>query len=222
MGSADDSANVDTVPRSAVGAHFRIRDYVTSLPGIIRVSLVLIDLLAWICVISYKPGLGIGRANFYIFVTILALFADGILHILIFSRLCESVHSYGSFILLASVSCGPDRVGQIQLHGYLPVSSALLQLSATASTFTLTISNGKEQAARLRVRLERLNRSLPSTEAVCLPQTASQPQITKPGSPSPIPRSLPLPPRGEPSPRRSTAWPITRKQTKVTTQSWSR
>ena len=38
--SADDSANVDTVPRSAIGAHFRIRDYVTSLPGIIRVSLV--------------------------------------------------------------------------------------------------------------------------------------------------------------------------------------
>ena len=38
--SADDSANVDTVPRSTVGAHFRIRDYVTSLPGIIRVSLV--------------------------------------------------------------------------------------------------------------------------------------------------------------------------------------
>ena len=38
--SADNSTNVDTVPRSAVGAHFRIRDYVTSLPGIIRVSLV--------------------------------------------------------------------------------------------------------------------------------------------------------------------------------------
>ena len=38
--SANDSANVDTVPRSAIGAHFRIRDYVTSLPGIIRVSLV--------------------------------------------------------------------------------------------------------------------------------------------------------------------------------------
>ena len=51
----------------------------------------LIDLLAWICVISFQPGLGIGRANFYIFVTILALFADGILLILIFSRLCESV-----------------------------------------------------------------------------------------------------------------------------------
>lgn len=51
----------------------------------------MIDLLAWICVISYKPGLGIGRANFYIFVTILALFADGILLILIFSRLCETV-----------------------------------------------------------------------------------------------------------------------------------
>ena len=50
-----------------------------------------LDLLAWICVISYKPGLGIGRANFYIFLTILALFADGILLILIFSRLCESV-----------------------------------------------------------------------------------------------------------------------------------
>ena len=36
----DDAANVDTMPRSTMGAHFRIRDYVTSLPGIIRVSLV--------------------------------------------------------------------------------------------------------------------------------------------------------------------------------------
>ena len=36
----DDAANVDTIPRSAVGAHFRIRDYVTSVPGIIRVALV--------------------------------------------------------------------------------------------------------------------------------------------------------------------------------------
>ena len=36
----DEAANVDTMPRSTMGAHFRIRDYVTSLPGIIRVSLV--------------------------------------------------------------------------------------------------------------------------------------------------------------------------------------
>ena len=42
MSSGDDitANNVDRIPRSAVGAHFRIRDYVTSLPGIIRVSLV--------------------------------------------------------------------------------------------------------------------------------------------------------------------------------------
>ena len=45
MNSGDDgAANVDTMPKStvatAVGVHFRIRDYITSLPGIIRVSLV--------------------------------------------------------------------------------------------------------------------------------------------------------------------------------------
>ncbi len=49
------------------------------------------DFLAWVCLMSNSNFLGTGKANYYLFVTIVAMFTDGILLILILSQICERI-----------------------------------------------------------------------------------------------------------------------------------